>query len=90
MSVLMWLIFTPDGQLKLELCQRGDATVQVTQETMRVTDITLTGDACSSEVTEMEAEILSVLSAGEISYTLDRGVLEIRAGQSVLQFVGSP
>jgi hypothetical protein len=90
LTVVMWLIFTADGQLQLELCQRGEATVQVTQDTMRVTDIALTGDACSAEVTEMEAEILAVLSAGEISYTLDAGILELRADPNAIQLTGSP
>lgn len=89
-TVVMWLIFTAEGQLNLELCQRGDATVQVIPETMRVTNIALTGSACSAEVIEMEAEILSVLSADEISYAVDAGILELRAGSNVLRFVGSP
>ena len=90
MTVVMWLIFTPDGKLQLELCQRGDATVQVTPDTMRVTDIALTGDRCRSEITEMESEILGVLSADELSYTVESGSLELSAGSSVLRFMGSP
>jgi heat shock protein HslJ len=90
LTVEMWLIFTADGQLNIELCQRGDATVRITQDTMRVSNIALTGDACSAEVTEMEAEILAVLSADEFSYTVDAGILELSAGSSVLRFEGSP
>ena len=90
LTVVMWLIFRSDGQLQLELCQRGDASVQVTQDTMRVTDIALTGDSCSAEVTEMETEVLSVLSADELSYTVDAGILELRAGTNVVRFTGSP
>jgi hypothetical protein len=89
MSVMMWLVFTPDGQLELELCQRGDASVLVAQGTMRVSEIALIGDPCSDEVTAMEAEILAVLAADEFSYTLDAGVLELSAGPNVVQFVGS-
>jgi hypothetical protein len=88
-TVVMWLIFTADGQLSLELCQRGDATVRITPDTMRVTDLALSGDACIAEITEMEAEILDVLSADALSYTVDAGILELRAGSNVLRFVGS-
>jgi META domain len=90
LTVVMWLIFTAEGQLNLELCQRGDATVQIAKDTMRVTDIALTGDTCSAEVTEMEAEVLAMLSADAFSYKLDRGVLELSVGSNVLRFVGSP
>ena len=90
LTVLMWLIFEPDGELELELCQRGNAAVQVTQDTMRVTDIALAGDSCSAEIAEMESEILAVLSADEFSYTIEAGILELSAGSNVLQFIGSP
>jgi hypothetical protein len=94
LTVEMSLIFTSDGHLQLDLCHRGDATVQVTQDTMRVTDIALTSDACGAEVTEMttemEAEILAVLTADELSYTVEAGILELTAGSNVLRFVGSP
>jgi META domain len=89
LTVEMWLIFTAEGRLDLELCKRGDATVRVTQDTMRITDIALTGDTCSAEVTEMEAEILTVLSADELSYTVDAGILELSDGSNVLRFEGS-
>ena len=90
LTVMMWLIFTSDGELQLELCQRGDARVQVTQDTIRVTDIALTGDPCGAEVTEMESEILAVLTADEVSYVVDAGILDVRAGSNVLRFIGSP
>jgi hypothetical protein len=85
----MWLIFDAEGRLNLELCRRGDATVQITQDTMRITEIALTGDACSAEIAEMEAEILTILSADTLSYTIDAGVLELSAGSNVLRFEGS-
>jgi hypothetical protein len=90
MIVMMWLIFTSDGELQLELCQRGNATVQVTQDTIRVTDMALTGDPCGAEVTEMESDVLAVLTGDEVSYVVDAGVLDLRAGSNVLRFVGSP
>lgn len=87
--VEMWLIFAADGRLLLELCDQGQAAVQVTPDTMRVTDIIRGPDTCGAEVTEMESEFLRVLTADEISYTLDAGVLELRAGDDVLRLEGS-
>jgi hypothetical protein len=89
LTVVMWLIIGPDGRLALELCQRGDAAVEVTPDTMRVTDIALAGDPCSPEVSEMEAEILAVLAADRLSYTLGGGVLRLTDGSNVLEFQGS-
>jgi hypothetical protein len=56
---------------------------------MRFTDIALAGGSCSPEVTQMEAEILEVLSADELSYTLDAGILELSDGTNVLRFEGT-
>lgn len=88
-TAVMWLIFTPEGRLDLELCQRGDAAVEVTANTLRVTDLALTGDPCRAEITEMESEILAVLTADEVLYSLEAGILELRAGSNVVRFVGS-
>ena len=91
LTAMMSLTFTSDGDLRLDLCQRGTARVEVTKTMMRVGAIALAGDRCNrAEVNGMEAGILAVLSAGELSYTLDAGMLELRAGSTVLRFAGSP
>lgn len=92
--VVMSLVFTADGRLQLDLCRRGEAKVQVTQnaerfDALRVTDIDLSGDACSAEVAAMEEEVLAVLSGGDIAYTLESGILELRAAGHVLRLTGT-
>jgi hypothetical protein len=95
-SVGMTLRFATDGQLLLDLCRRGTATVRVTPDTISLRDLTLTEKTCSAEVAELpevidlEADIRAVVSKGEISYTLDAGVLELRAGSEALVLQGNP
>ena len=59
-------------------------------DTLQVSEVSLSGDGCQTGAgNTFEAEILSVLSAGEISYTVNLGVLELRAGKAVLRLEGT-
>ena len=89
-SVVNRLSFTPDGQVLFEAgCNTGTASVVVDGATMQISDVSLTERDCRLELAEVEAEILAVLAAGDISYTQDAGVLVLRAGTNVLSLQGT-
>jgi heat shock protein HslJ len=87
MTLIQMLRFGDDGSLTFDAgCDTGTATIEVRTETMRVTDIALTHVGCSDVVAELTARFMSVLSAGEIQYSLRKGELDLRAGAEVLPF----
>ena len=81
------LSFTTNGTLTFDAgCKTGTANVTTEPGVLHVSEIATTDVSCSSAVAERTATFMAVLSAGDIAYTVEPGVLELRAGSSVLPF----
>ena len=52
---------------------------------LRVNDVVLTDVGCGNVVAEITDAAMTVLGAREVSYSIDRGVLRLQAGQNELQ-----
>ena len=90
MSVVSTIIFENDGTISVDAgCNTGTANVTIGTDTVLVTDLVLTENECRSEVMDFEAMVLDVLSADEITYALDAGVLELSSGGNTVQFQGA-
>ena len=87
MTLLQSLSLTADGALTFDAgCNTGTAKVTVESGILHVTDFAREDVSCSSAVAERTATFMAVLSAGDIAYTIEPGVLELHAGSSVLRF----
>ena len=87
MTLVQTLLFNDDGTMTLDAgCDTGTASFEEGPDRLRVTDITLVHVGCSDVVAQLTETFMSVLSAGEIEYSLGQGTLELRAGSDVLRF----
>ena len=58
----------------------------VEPDALRVRDLVLTDVPCGSGVAQLGARFMGVLTAGGLRYSLDTGLLELRAGTDLLLF----
>jgi hypothetical protein len=93
-SIEYTLRFENAHTFSIDTCRPGTGIATVGPSSMRVTDFRLSENTCSQatleEIEEFEASVLGVLSADQISYIVDAGVLELRAGDTVVRFNGQP
>ena len=86
MTLVQTVSFTDDGRISFDVgCKTGVGSVAVEPDVLRVSDLRLTGIACGSVVAEITDAAMTVLGAREVSYSIDRGILRLRAGPNELQ-----
>jgi heat shock protein HslJ len=95
MTLVQSLTFTAAGGISFDAgCTTGEGAVAVEPGVLRVRELVLTDVSCGSDVAQFTARFMGVLTAGDITYTLDTGLLELRAGTEVLrldaQYDGPP
>ena len=84
----------PEGHLRINAaCHAGTATVAIGPQALRVSDLTLEetdcrphGPATPERLHEAEEDLLTILSADTIAYSIEAGVLELRAGSREFSF----
>ncbi len=83
------LVFTDDGRVAVENgCNTGGGAYEVTDGTLRITDVITTLQACGGAAGQLEAAVMAVLNAGEIEYAIDAGSLTLMAGDQGLGLRG--
>jgi hypothetical protein len=95
LTLVQTLTFTADGRIVIDAaCNVGAGNVIVERGTLHLDDLSHTEVPCSSDIAGFGAAFMAVLLADEIAYTIDAGVLELRAGPNVLKLMatyeGSP
>ena len=84
------LAITPDGKISFDTgCTTGEGNVTVEPDTLRVSDLVLTEETCSTEMAELDARTMAVLRAGEIKYVITRGILQLWVGDNAIRFEAS-
>jgi hypothetical protein len=90
LTLVQTLTFTADGRVVIDAaCHTGAGDVTAAAGTLQVRDLVLAEVPCSADVAEFDAALTGVLSADEIAYTIDAGVLELRAGEKTVQLVAN-
>jgi heat shock protein HslJ len=75
------LTFTDDGHLQVDTgCNTGGGRYEVTDGTMRITELFTTLRGCHGALADVEAAVLAVLSVGEIGWSVDASSLTLLAG----------
>jgi heat shock protein HslJ len=83
------LVFTDDGRLEVNTgCNTGGGTYEVTDGTLRVSELMTTLRACDGAAAQLESAVMGVLNAGEIAYAIDAGSLTLMAGDQGLGLRG--
>lgn len=78
-----------DGSLEVSTgCNRGGGSVEVADETLRFSALTLTEMACDGNADAMERAVLAVLGAGNVAYAVEADMLTLDAGGIGLQLEG--
>ncbi len=79
-----------NGRLDLKAgCNQGGGTVEVTPEQLTFGPMMLTKMACEAGPMAVESAVVSVLS-GQVTYTVDAGVLTLDTGDAGLIFRAAP
>ncbi|HEX2470391.1 MAG TPA: hypothetical protein VHK05_07370 [Candidatus Limnocylindrales bacterium] len=87
MTLVQSLEFTAAGGISFDAgCTTGSGTVVVEAATLRIRDLVLADASCGSGIAPLTARFLDILTAGDIAYALDPGLLELRAGTGTLRF----
>jgi hypothetical protein len=87
MTLVQSLSFTAAGRMSFDAgCTTGDGTVVVERDILRIRDLVLLDASCGSDIAPFTARFLDVLTAGDIAYMLEPGVLELRTGTKALRF----
>jgi hypothetical protein len=93
-ELLQTMSVTPDGRLRINAaCHVGTADLAIGPETLGVSDLALEetdcrghGPASLEGILKAEDRLLKMLSAETISYSIEAGVLELRAGSRHIRF----
>lgn len=87
-SIVQTLTVAPDGRLQINAaCHAGTAALVIEDATLSVSDVAVeeTTD-CRPRGPETEKELLEILASGTITYSIEEGVLELRAGPREMRF----
>ena len=83
------LVFTEDGRVEVDNgCNVGGGTYEVTDDTLRVSELMTTLRACEAPAAQLESAVMGVLGAEEIEYAIDAGTLTLMAGDQGLGLRG--
>lgn len=89
-GVIASLTFTDDGSVDVQPgCNSGGGTYTVEGDRIGFGPIALTKMACAGAAGDVEADVLAVLSAGEVTFNIDAATLMLQVGDIGLQFVGN-
>jgi heat shock protein HslJ len=89
-DVVATMVFTDDGLVMVTTgCNSGSGGVEIRATTILFGDIALTRMACEGPAGEMEAAMLTVLSADVVRYQVDASLLELSIAGFGLQLTGS-
>lgn len=89
-GVTATLKFAADGRVELHPgCNTGGARVAVDGDTLRFIDIVTTKMACTGAGAQVEQELLALLSADAVRFSIDASVLTLQVGDHGLQFIAS-
>jgi heat shock protein HslJ len=84
------IAFTNDGRIDVDTgCNTGSGHYEVTDGTMRVSELSTTEIGCRAAAADVEAAVLAVLNAGELQWAIDGPSLTLMAGGDGLVFRGS-
>jgi hypothetical protein len=87
MTLVQTLEFPAAGRIAFDAgCTTGKGTVVAEGATLRIRDLVLAVASCGSGIAPLTARFLDVLTAGDIAYSLDAGLLELRSGTGTLRF----
>ena len=83
------LTFTDDGRVEVNTgCNQGSGRFEVTNGTLRFVDVGVTEMACGGPGGQLEAAVLPLLGADELSWAIDAGTLSLMAGNQGLALRG--
>jgi heat shock protein HslJ len=86
-GVVATLLFNDDGTVDVQPgCNQGGGTYSVEADTITFGDIALTRMACQNAQGQVEADVLTVLGAGSVQYSIDAGSLTLETPDGGLQF----
>jgi heat shock protein HslJ len=75
------LVFTDDGRVEIDNgCNVGGGAYEVTDGSMRLSEIMTTLRACDAAQGQLEGAVMAVLNAGEVDWAIDAGALTLMAG----------
>lgn len=84
------MVFTDDGLVMVTTgCNSGQGGAEIRETTILFGEIALTRAACEPPASEMEAAMLTVLSADVVRYEVDASVLDLSIAGFGLQLTGS-
>jgi len=85
------LRFLPDGTVEVQPgCNMGSGTYAVDGDRIAFADIALTMMACGGAAGQVEGDVLAVLGAGVLDFSIDAGNLTLQAGNGGLIFSAAP
>jgi heat shock protein HslJ len=88
-EALATLGFTDDGRIEVDTgCNTGGGRYEVTDGTMRISDLFTTLRGCHGALADVEAAVVDVLTAEEITWTIDASSLTLMAGKDGLVYGG--
>lgn len=83
------LVFEAGGRVRIATgCNEGAATVTLADGTLRFRDVALTKRGCPAEAGQLESDIVALLNADAVAFTIDARSLELRADERGLQLSG--
>ncbi len=86
-GVAATLLFHDDGTVDVQPgCNQGSGDYTVNADTITFGDIALTAMGCQNAQGQVEADVLTVLGAGAVQYTIDAGSLTLETPAGGLQF----
>lgn len=89
-TVQATLTFFADGTVQFATgCNTGGGRVEITDDTLRFSDLVMTEMACGGAAGEMETAVLRVLTAELVGYQIEAGSLTLMAGPFGLGLAGA-
>jgi heat shock protein HslJ len=86
-GVVATLLFNDDGTVDVQPgCNQGGGTYTVEADAITFGDIALTRMACQNAQGQVEADVLTVLGAETVQYTIDAGTLTLQTPDGGLMF----
>ena len=89
-GVAAGLVFNDDGTVAVSAgCNTGSADYTVEGSTITFGPVALTRMACEGPASEVEADVLLVLGAGPVEYSVDGSTLRLDTAEGGLEFIAA-
>jgi heat shock protein HslJ len=86
-GVVATLTFNADGTVTVQPgCNSGRGDYTVEGDTISFGPIALTRMACAGAAGQVETDVLLILGAGDVQYSIDAGTLTLETADGGLQF----